>query len=71
MWDSILDIARLVGSRDRLTAPEKINYFCLPFTGIHSLQIRTQINRLRNAAFPHLDIRFVLQDKSLPFSLQV
>ena len=27
-----------------LTASKKIIYFCLPFTGIHSLQIRTQIN---------------------------
>ena len=44
-----------------LTASEKIIYFCLPFTGIHSLQICTQINRLCNAAFPHLDIRFVFR----------
>ena len=44
-----------------LTAFKKIIYFCLPFTGIHSLQIRTQINRLCNAAFPHLDIRFVFR----------
>ena len=44
-----------------LTASKKIIYFCLPFTGIHSLQIRTQINRLCNAAFPHLDIRFVFR----------
>ena len=44
-----------------LTATKKIIYFCLPFTGIHSLQIRTQINRLCNAAFPHLDIRFVFR----------
>ena len=44
-----------------LTAPKKIIYFCLPFTGIHSLQIRTQISRLCNAAFPHLDIRFVFR----------
>ena len=35
--------------------PKKIVYFCLPFTGIHSLQIHTQINRLCKAAFPHLD----------------
>ena len=27
-----------------LTASKKIIYFCLPFTGIHSLQIRTQVN---------------------------
>ena len=44
-----------------LTASKEITYFCLPFTGIHSLQIRTQINRLCNAAFPHLDIRFVFR----------
>ena len=44
-----------------LTTPKKIIYFCLPFKGIHSLQISTQINRLCNAAFPHLDIRFVFR----------
>ena len=44
-----------------MTVPKKIIYFCLPFTGIHSLQIRTQINRLCNAAFPHLDTRFVFR----------
>ena len=43
------------------TVPKKIICFCLPFTGIHSLQIRTQINRLCNAAFPHLDTRFVFR----------
>ena len=43
------------------TVPKKIIYFCLPFTGIHSLQIRTQINHLCNAAFPHLDTRFVFR----------
>ena len=47
-----------------LTAPKKIIYFCLPFTGSHSLQIRTQINRLCNAAFPHLDIRFVFRSST-------
>ena len=48
-----------------LTAPEKIIYFCLRSTGIHSLQIR----RLSNAAFPHLDIRFVLRFSNLFLSL--
>ena len=43
------------------TVPKKIIYFCLHFTGTHSLQIRTQINRLCRAAFPHLDIRFVFR----------
>ena len=47
-----------------LTAPKKIIYFCLPFTGSHSLQIRTQINRLCNAAFPHLHIRFVFRSST-------
>ena len=44
-----------------LTASKKIIYFCLPFTGIHSLQIRTQINRLCTAAYPHLDVIFVFR----------
>ena len=44
-----------------LTAPKKIIYFCLPFTGIHSLQIRTYISGLCNAAFLHLDNRFVFR----------
>ena len=43
------------------TVPKKIIYFSLPFTGIHSLQIRTQINRLCNAAFPHLETRSVFR----------
>ena len=41
------------------TVPTKIVYFCLPFTGSHSLQICNQITRLCNAAYPHLNIRFV------------
>ena len=43
------------------TVPKKIIYFCLPFTGIHSFQIRTQIDRLCNGVFPHLDTRFVFR----------
>ena len=43
------------------TVPKKIVYFCLPFTGSHSLQIRNQITRLCNAAYPHLNIRFVFR----------
>ena len=41
--------------------PEKIIYFCLPFTRIHSLQIRAQIDRLCNGVFPHLDTGFVFR----------
>ena len=43
------------------TVPKKVVYFCLPFTGSHSLQIRTQINRLCNAAYPHLNIQFIFR----------
>ena len=43
------------------TVPKKVVYFCLPFTGSLSLQIRTQINRLCNAAYPHLNIRFIFR----------
>ena len=46
------------------TAPKKTVYFCLPFTGSHSLQIRTQITRLCNAAYPHLNIRFVFRSST-------
>ena len=46
------------------TVPKKIIYFCLPFTRSHSLQIRTQITRLFNAAYPHLNIRFVFRSST-------
>ena len=47
-----------------LTVPKKIVYFCLPFTGSYSLQIRTQITRLCRAAYPHLNIRFVFRSST-------
>ena len=47
------DISSMMRKRDMLlkkaiihTAPKKIVYFCLPFTGLHCLQIRIQIIRL-------------------------
>ena len=43
------------------SVPKKIIYFCLPYTGTHSLQIRTQVSRLCSSGFPHLQIRFVLR----------
>ena len=43
-------------------------YFCLPFTGSHSLQIHTQINRVCNAAYPYLKIRFVFRSSTRIFS---
>ena len=36
-------------------------YFSLPFTGSHSLQIRTQTAKLCSSAFPHFTIRFIFQ----------
>ena len=47
-----------------LTVPKKIVYFCLPFTGSHSLQIRTQISRLCSAAYPYLNVRFVFRSST-------
>ena len=46
------------------TVPKKIIYFCLPFTDSHSLQIRTQITRLCNAAYPYLNIQFVFRSST-------
>ena len=43
------------------SGPTKIIYFCLPYTGTHSLQIRTQVSSLCSSAFPHLQIRIVLR----------
>ena len=43
------------------TVPKKVLYFSLPFTGCHSLQIRTQILKLCSSAYPHIRIRFVFQ----------
>ena len=43
------------------SVPKKVMDLCLPFTGSHSLQIRTQISRLCSSAFPHLNIRFVFR----------
>ena len=50
------------------TVPKKIVYFCLPFTGPHSLQIRNQITRLCNVAYLHLNIRFVFRSSTRIFS---
>ena len=36
-------------------------YFCLPYTGQHSLQLRTQLRKLLSSAYPHLSIRFVFR----------
>ena len=49
-----------------LTVPKIVTYLCLSLTGIHSLQIRTQISRLFFLILT-LDSFFVLQDESPPF----
>ncbi len=36
-------------------------YFCLPYTGQHGLQLRTQLRELLSSAFPHISIRFVFR----------
>ena len=46
------------------TVPNKIVYFCLPFTGSHSLHIPTQITRLCSAAYPHLNIHIVFRSST-------
>ena len=43
--------------------PRKSSIY-LPFTGSHSLQVRTQITRLCSAAYPHLNIRFVFRSST-------
>ena len=37
---------------------KKILFFCIPYTGQHSLQIRTQLHKLLSKAYPHISIRF-------------
>ena len=37
---------------------KKTLYFCLPYTGQHGLQLRTQLRKLLSSAYPHISIRF-------------
>ena len=41
------------------TVPKRLIYFSLPFTGLHFLQIQTQLRKLFSSAFPQITIRFV------------
>ena len=36
-------------------------YFCLPFTGTHSLRIRTQLVKLLSSCFPDIDLLIVFK----------
>ena len=39
--------------------PKRIVLFTLPFSGLHSVQIRNQINKLFSSAYPHIQIRCI------------
>ena len=70
---------------DRLFSPppqdpnysqRNVTYFTLPFTGFHSLQIRTQVMKLCFATFPHVSLRFIsrsgrLFSSSFPFKERI
>ena len=40
---------------------KRVIYFCLPFTGTHSLRIRTQLVKLLSSCFPDIDLRIVFK----------
>ena len=41
--------------------PKRIVLFTLPFSGLHSVQIRNQINKLYFLAYPHIQIRCIFR----------
>ena len=50
----------MYNSRDKVhTCSKKIIYFCLPFTGHHGLQIRSQLQKFISSACPHISLRVV------------
>ncbi len=57
---SFLD--KIYNSRDKVhTCSKKIIYFCLPFTGHHGLQIRSQLQKFLSSAYPHISLRVVFR----------
>ena len=46
-------------STKAISVPKCIIYFSLPFTGQHFLQIWTQIKKLSNSAFPHINLQLI------------
>ena len=57
---SFLD--KMYNSRDKVhTYSKKIIYFCLPFTGHHGLQIRSQLQKFLSSAYPHISLRVVFR----------
>ena len=57
---SFLD--KMYDSRDKVhTCSKKVIYFCLPFTGHHGLQIRSQLQKFLSSAYPHISLRVVFR----------
>ena len=44
-----------------ILARKKVIYFCLPFTGHHGLQIRSQLQKFLSSAYPHISICVVFR----------
>ena len=54
-----------------ITVSKRVVHFCLPFTGVHSLQIQTKLIKLVSSCFPQIDLRVVLKPgKRLSFFFQ-
>ena len=55
---SFLD--KMYNSRDKVhSCSKKVIYFCLPFTGHHGLQIRSQLQKFISSAYPHISLRVI------------
>ena len=44
-----------------LIAPKRLVIFSLPYTGLHSIQIRKQIIKLFSPAYPHIQLRCIFR----------
>ena len=44
-----------------LIVPKRVVVFSLPYTGLHSIQIRKQIIKLFFSAYPHIQLRCILR----------
>jgi hypothetical protein len=52
----------MYNSRDKVhTCSKKVIYFCLPFTGHHGLQIRSQLQKFLSSAYPHISLCVVFR----------
>ena len=45
--------------------PKRIVLFTLPFSGLHSVQIRNQINKLFSSAYTHIQIRCIFRPMAM------